>query len=245
MGMSAAQGRALAVVQARMSSSRLPGKVLADVGGEPLLALLLRRLRRARSLDAIVLATSVEPADDPLAELGVELGVAVCRGPLQDVLARFVAASGRHEGPVVRVTGDCPFVDPAIVDAVLARYAATPGCVYASNIEPRTFPDGLDVEAIDAATLRRLDAQPLAPEQREHVTMAVREHPERHRQVALTNPVDLGSLRWTVDRVEDLEFVRALVGRLGKRRHRAGMEEIMQAVHRAPSLADSGGSRRG
>jgi spore coat polysaccharide biosynthesis protein SpsF len=242
MGMSAAQGRALAVVQARMSSTRLPGKVLADVGGEPMLALLLRRLRPARSLGAIVLATSVESHDDEIAALGLALGVAVSRGPLEDVLARFTAAIGEHEGPVVRVTGDCPLIDPALVDAVVERFVGSPGCVYASNIEPRTFPDGLDVEAIDAAMLRRLDAQSLAAEQREHVTAGLRGHSPR---ATLVNPVDLGDLRWTVDRAEDLEFVRALVGRLGERRHRAGMREILRAVRREPSLADDGGWRRG
>lgn len=240
--MSTAQGGALAVVQARMSSSRLPGKVLADIDGEPMLALLLRRLRRARSLEAIVLATSVESHDDAIAVLGERLGVSVSRGPLEDVLARFAVAIGGHQGPVVRVTGDCPLIDPKIVDAVLDRYLCMPGCVYASNIEPRRFPDGLDVEVIDAETLRRLDARSLALDQREHVTLALRGHAPR---AALVNPVDLGSVRWTVDRAQDLEFVRALVARLGERRHQAGMLEILDAVCRAPSLAASGGSRRG
>jgi spore coat polysaccharide biosynthesis protein SpsF len=242
MGMSA-ERPALAVVQARMSSTRLPGKVLADLDGEAALALLLRRLAAARSLERIVLATSAEPEDDPVARLGAQLGVQVSRGPLRDVLARIVGAIGEHDGPVVRITGDCPLVDPAIVDAVLERYASAPGCAYASNVAPRTFPDGLDVEAVDAAVLRELDAEPLSAKQREHVTSAVRERPERYRQVALVHDPDLGRLCWTVDRPEDLRFMRALVRRLGERRERAGLQEILRAVRSEPSLAACGGRR--
>src|SRR4051812_21226714 len=108
-----------------MSSTRLPGKVLSDVCGEPLLALLLNRLGRASLVDRIVVATSDEPSDDPIAEAAA---VPVHRGSLQDVLARFVGAIGSWDGPVVRITADCPFTDPSVVDAVIERFEATPGC---------------------------------------------------------------------------------------------------------------------
>jgi spore coat polysaccharide biosynthesis protein SpsF (cytidylyltransferase family) len=221
---------ALAVVQARMSSTRLPGKVLADVGGEPLLALLVARLMRARTLDAIVVATSDDPSDDPIAELVPSLGARLHRGDLHDVLHRFATAVAGHDGTVVRITADCPLIDPALVDEVVALREDTPGCRYASNIEPRTYPDGLDVEALDAALLRELDATVAEPELREHVTLTIRRDLDAHGAAAIVHEPDLGDLRWTVDTPEDLEFVRGVVERLGERRHTAGLDEILAAL---------------
>lgn len=235
--------RALAIVQARMSSTRLPGKTLADVGGEPMLALLLARLERSRLIGKIVVATSTDTLDDPIAQLCQQLGIDVCRGPREDVLTRFLAAIGDHRGPIVRITGDCPLIDPSVVDAVLERFLSTPGCAYASNVAPRSFPDGLDVEAIDAAALRAIDREPLSAQEREHVTSAIRARPERFAAVSLVASQDLGALRWTVDEADDLEFVRAVVQRLGDRRHVADLEEILAAVRAEPSLADYRGRR--
>jgi len=234
---------ALAIVQARMSSSRLPGKTLADVEGEPMLALLLRRLRRARAVGEIVVATSSEALDDPIALLAAGLGVKVTRGSRRDVLDRFLAAIGDREGPVVRITGDCPLIDPEIVDETIERFRCVPGCAYASNVQPRSFPDGLDVEVIDAGALRAIARERLSADDREHVTSAIRAAPERFRQARLVHEPDLGQLRWTVDEPEDLRFVRALVERLGARRYDAGLADILHAVRRDPSLADMHGRR--
>lgn len=234
---------ALAIVQARMSSTRLPGKTLADVDGQPMLGLLLGRLGRARRLERVVVATSTDAADEPIAELAASLGIEVIRGPREDVLARFLIAIGDRDGAVVRITGDCPLIDPGLVDATVERFAAVPGCVYASNIEPRTFPDGLDVEVFDAESLRAIAAEPLDGEDREHVTSAIRDRPERFRQATLVSGEDLGELRWTVDEQEDLEFIRAVVRRLGDRRLQAGLGEILEEVRRDPSLAAFHGRR--
>ena len=236
---------ALAVVQARVSSTRLPGKVLAEVGGEPMLALELRRLRGARRLDDIVVATSTRADDDPVAELATGLGVRLHRGPLEDVLGRFAGAAAEHDGIVVRITGDCPLIDPAVVDAVVDLLEAAPDAVYASNVEPRrTFPHGLDVEALRAATLAQLDREVTDPELREHVTLAARRDPDRYPAVAVENDEDLSHLRWTVDLPADLEFVRAVADRLGTDRHVAGWRDILAAARREPSLAEVGGRRR-
>jgi spore coat polysaccharide biosynthesis protein SpsF (cytidylyltransferase family) len=232
-----------AIVQARMSSTRLPGKTLADVDGEPLLALLLRRLRRARLIGEIVVATSTDRLDDPIAQLAAAVGVGVARGPRTDVLARFLLAIGGREGPIVRVTGDCPLIDPQLVDDTIERFAAVPGCAYASNVAPRTFPDGLDVEVVDAAALRTIAGEPLDAADREHVTSAIRAQPARFRQAAVVSPRDLSELRWAVDEPADLEFARALARRLGRRREQAGLAEILAAVRREPSLATFAGSR--
>jgi spore coat polysaccharide biosynthesis protein SpsF (cytidylyltransferase family) len=229
----------LAVVQARMSSTRLPGKVLADVAGEPMLALLLHRLAAAPSVDEVVVATSDDPGDDAVAALAKTVGVRAHRGAMEDVLGRIAGAIGDHDGVVVRITGDCPLVDPAIVDEVVALLDA-PECRYASNVEPRTYPDGLDVEALPADALRELDSTVTDAGMREHVTLAIREDPDGWGVRALVHPADLGALRWTVDTTEDLVFVRALVERLGGARHTAGLDEILDAVRREPSLAESG-----
>jgi spore coat polysaccharide biosynthesis protein SpsF len=235
---------ALAVVQARTSSTRLPRKVLADVAGEPMLALQLARLRAARTLGRIVVATSERPDDDPVAELAAATGVDVHRGPLEDVLGRFVGAAGAHTGTVVRLTGDCPLADPTVVDAVVERLAASPDAVYASNVEPRTFPHGLDVEAIRAPTLAALDREVTDAELREHVTLAVRRAPDRYPAVNVTCEEDVSALRWTVDLPEDLEFVRLVVERLGAARYTAGWRDVRAAAARQPSLDGLGGHRR-
>ena len=228
-----------------MSSTRLPGKSLADIGGEPALALLLRRVGRAGSLGAVYVATSDEEMDDPIATLASELGVGVGRGPREDVLARFLGVLGAYDGPVVRITGDCPLIDPEVIDATVELYRGTPGCAYASNVEPRFFPDGLDVEVVDADALRAIAAAPLSAADREHVTTAIRADPERFPAATLIRDEDLGELRWTIDEADDLAFVRALVERLGARRYDAPLQEILEAVRTPPSLAGFGGARRG
>lgn len=228
-----------------MSSSRLPGKSLADIGGEPALALLLKRLGRARSLTEIVVATSTDSIDDVISDLAFESRVGVKRGPRDDVLARFLLVVGDRRGPVVRITGDCPLVDPQVVDAAVELFLATPGCAYASNVDPRGFPDGLDVEVVDAEALRGIAGDDLSPAEREHVTLAIRSQPERFRPASLRGTETLGRLRWTVDDAEDLAFVRAVVDRLGAERYSAGIDEILAAARRPPSLASFGGVRRG
>jgi spore coat polysaccharide biosynthesis protein SpsF (cytidylyltransferase family) len=229
--MTGSDAAALAIVQARMTSTRLPGKVLADVAGEPMLALLLRRLCRARRVAKVVVATSHDPADEPIARLAEELGIAVHRGSLEDVLGRMAGAAAGHDGTVVRITADCPLTDPQTVDVVIELLEATPGAAYASNIEPRTYPDGLDVEALAASVLRELDAIVEDAAEREHVTLHLRRRPDRWPPVSLPCEVPgIADLRWTVDTQEDLDFVRAVVRRLGAERHSAGLHEILTAA---------------
>jgi len=233
----------LAIVQARMSSTRLPGKVLADVGGEPMLALLLHRLKTSREIERITVATSTDAVDDSIEELARDLTVEVHRGPRDDVLSRFAGAVAGHTGPVARVTGDCPLIDAEIVDQVVALFRGTPGCDYASNVEPRTYPDGLDVEVFSPEALEAAALQALNPFEREHVTVVMRQHPERFRSASLTCEEGLADVRWTVDTDDDLAFVRQVVARLGRRRYAAGLQEILAAVTAEPSLADYRGRR--
>ncbi len=194
----------VAIVQARMGSTRLPNKVMRHVCGRPMIGLLLERLARAKRVDRIVLATTDNAADDALAAHVAGLGYSVFRGSEHDVLARYHGAAVQARAEiVVRVTGDCPLIDPDVVDAVLhAREAA--GAGYASNIVPPTFPDGLDTEAFTFAALDDAQQNATEPQDREHVTFRI----ERDATKAYyTNDVDHSLERWTVDEPEDFAVV--------------------------------------
>ena len=206
----------LGVIQARMSSSRLPGKVLADLAGAPMLGRQVERLRRSKTLDALVLATSDDASDDPLAAYAAEIGLAVVRGPLDDVLARFAAvlAAWPQATTLARLTADCPLTDWRVLDAVIDRLGET-GADYVSNVAPeRTFPHGLDVEAMQADALRQAATEASEPYDREHVTPFIYRHPERFRIEGLMRAPSLAQLRWTVDYPADLDFVRHVYGAL-------------------------------
>lgn len=199
---------AVCIVQARAGSRRLPGKVLAPLGGIPMLELILQRLRPANV--PLVLATSSLPVDDPVATLGDAAGVEVVRGPEDDVLARFLLALESHEADdVVRITGDCPFTDSSIVRAVLDQHRAHAND-YTSNIHPRTFPKGLDVEVASASALRAAAARATIALEREHVMPHLYRHPETFRLGGLWGRHRLGHLRWTVDTQDDLDVVRRM-----------------------------------
>ncbi len=204
----------ICVVQARSGSTRFPGKVLADLAGRTMLGFMLERLATLEGA-RVVVATSDLERDDPVAQVGADAGAAVVRGPEADVLERFGLALEAHPADtVVRLTGDCPLVDPAIVADVLALHRAT-GADYTCNVLPRTFPKGLDVEALSAAALEEAVAEATDPAEREHVTPYVYRRPGRFRLANLRSGEDLGRERWTVDTPEDLEVVRELVGALG------------------------------
>jgi glutamate-1-semialdehyde 2,1-aminomutase len=205
----------IALIQARMGSSRLPGKVLRHLYGKPVVDWVIDRSALARRIDRIVLATSDSPADDVLAAHAAARGVAVERGSERDVLDRFArAAAAQKADVVVRITADCPLIDPALIDAVVDCRASA-GADYASNIVPPTFPDGLDVEAFTAAALARAAAEATEPFDREHVTPYLRRDPFTRAHV--THTTDLSGLRWTVDEEADLETVNHLVAALGGR----------------------------
>ena len=216
---------------------------MADVGGEPMLALLLRRLQRSHELERIVVATSTERVDDPIEGAARAIGCEVYRGPRDDVLARFLGAAEGASGVLARVTGDCPLIDPGVVDEVIHLFHGTPGCVYASNIEPRSYPDGLDVEVFSHEILMRVAAESEDVRDREHVTTAIRRELHPLPSAALVCEDQLGELRWTVDTSEDLDFIREVVRRLGPRRHEARMLEILATVREEPSLAAYHGRR--
>ena len=207
----------VAVIQARMTSTRLPGKVLADLEGAPMIARVVERVRRSRLLSGVVVACTDRADDDPIAAWCAGAGVTVFRGSETDVLARFVGAANRVGADViVRITADCPLIDAEVLDRVVEELIEHPGTDYASNVVERSYPRGLDVEAFTREALARMDRLGYSAASREHVTIPVRlERPGEFAVRHVRHPVDDSDLRWTVDTAEDLEWVRAVYRALG------------------------------
>lgn len=196
----------VAIIQARMGSSRLPGKVMKLVGGLSLIEIMLDRLKPSRKLDGVIVAITDQPADDPLADHLETLGAVFVRGPEHDVLARFILAlDDTSADTAVRLTGDCPLIDPAVVDDVIARHQET-GVDYTSNVDPPTYPDGIVAEVFRVDALRTSHGGERSVEEREHVTIDLRESGS-YSTANLSKTVDHSKERWTVDTAQDLEVV--------------------------------------
>jgi spore coat polysaccharide biosynthesis protein SpsF (cytidylyltransferase family) len=229
----------LAVVQARVGSTRLPGKALLPIAGRPMTAHVLERARAIPGVDAVALATTVDRDDDPLADLACALGVACVRGSVDDVLDRFRSALREHPADaVVRVTADCPLLDPEVSGKVVADFLAHGAEVdYVSNVEPPTFPDGLDTEVFRAAALERAWREAVLPSDREHVTTYMRRAENGFRRRNVAHGEDLSPLRLTVDEPRDLAFVRALYSALAPDGGRIfAMAEIVNLLRMRPEL---------
>ncbi len=197
----------IALVQARMGSTRLPNKVMKEVAGLPMIELLLKRLARAKTLTGIVLATSVDPRNQPLVDFVRGLGFACEQGSENNVLERFVAAGQAHQADVVvRITGDCPLVDPELVDACVQGFLDS-GADYFTNTLPPTYPDGLDVEVVRLAALEQALRESSEPGDLEHVTPYIR-NSGKFVTANLAYDQDHSGLRWTVDEQADLDVVR-------------------------------------
>jgi spore coat polysaccharide biosynthesis protein SpsF len=226
----------VAVVQARMGSTRLPGKVLKELGGESVLARVVERLRRSRSISEVVIATSLSPDDEAVVREAERLRVAIFRGSESDVLDRyFQAARAFHVEAVVRITSDCPLIDAEVTDnTVRAFLNEQPD--YASNALERTYPRGLDTEVMSVDALTRAWRTAKQPYEREHVTPFMYEHPELFKVLSVTNDADFSSHRWTLDTAEDLEFVRAVYERFGNRSNFT-WRDVLDLVEREPALS--------
>jgi spore coat polysaccharide biosynthesis protein SpsF (cytidylyltransferase family) len=199
--------RVVAVIQARMSSTRLPGKILKPLAGKPALFRLVERACAVPRLDEVVLATSDAGGDDEVAALGGTWGLRVVRGPLDDVLARTCrAANEARADVVVRLTGDCPMHDPAVIARAIETWAGDVDVDYVSNVDERTYPDGLDVEVCSFAALDEAHERARSPSEREHVTPWIRRH---KRKLSFVQDQDLSELRWTLDQGDDFEFLSA------------------------------------
>lgn len=198
--------KVVAIVQARMGSTRLPNKVMRSIVGLPMIELLLKRLSKAKEVDQIVVATSIDPRNEPLVERVQQLGYACEQGSEKDVLSRYLqAAEAHHADVIVRITGDCPLVDPELVDTVISAFKANP-VDYFSNVSPATYPDGLDIEVFTLKALQRSAQESDSEYDHEHVTPYIRNQLSFSKS-SIQHNEDLSALRWTVDELEDLQVI--------------------------------------
>lgn len=226
-----------AIIQARMGSTRLPGKVLKDLEGETVLSRVVQRVRGARLIDEVLIATTNHPSDDAIVEECSRCGVTVFRGDEEDVLDRyFRAAEFCRAEIVVRITSDCPLIDPEITDKTVAAFLdVRPD--YASNVLVRKYPRGLDTEVMTVNALERAWRNATEPYQRAHVTPYIYQNPGEFKILPVTGEVDFSNHRWTVDTPEDMEFIRALYARVEDARN-FGWHDILRILDREPELLE-------
>jgi spore coat polysaccharide biosynthesis protein SpsF len=228
-----------AIIQARMTSTRLPGKVLMDIEGRPMLWHMVDRLKYAQKLDGIVLALPDAKESDALENFARQNNIKYSRGSEDDVLARYYE-SAREFGVnvVVRITSDCPFIDPKVVDEVIARHLVS-GADYTSNISERTFPRGLDTEVFNFNVLEQAFGEAKEPYQREHVTPFMREQPKRYKLENVEAKKELAhpEFRLTVDAKEDLELTREIYRHLYVPGQIFYTQEIIDLLERNPEMA--------
>jgi spore coat polysaccharide biosynthesis protein SpsF len=226
-----------AIIQARMSSRRLPGKSLRPVAGRPMLAYLIERLQHCRSLAGIVVATSTTSDDDAIAEFCAGFGVACHRGSLDDVLARFLAlVDARALAAVVRVNGDSPLLDPELVDRAVGIFD-TGSYDLVTNVAPRSFPRGQSVEVVSAAALRRLAMEDVTPEEREHVTLWFYRHPQCCAMRNFSAARDASEIQLSVDTPQDFAALAALVAAMDRPHWQYGLDELLEL--RRAALAEA------
>lgn len=228
-----------AMIQARMGSTRLPGKTLADIAGEPMLGHLLRRARHIPGVNEVIIATTQNPADEAIVRFADENRVPVHRGSENDVLDRFYETANRFGvSTIVRVTPDCPLLDPQIAGRVLGHFLRANGTLdYVCNTQPPTFPDGLDTEVFSFPALKRAWCEAKLVSEREHVTPYIWKNPDKFHIANVCNDDDLSTLRWTVDESQDLEFVRGVYSYLSALPS-FGMAEVLALLREHPKLSD-------
>jgi len=229
-----------AIIQGRMGSTRLPGKVMKEILGKSLLELLIERLRFSQFVDQIVIATTVNQEDDAIYGLAKKLSIECFRGSEDDVLCRYYEASKKFSfDHIVRLTADCPLIDPEVVDRVVRFYLENETRYdYVSNTLTPTYPDGLDVEIFSFDVLERLHRLSNKRYQREHVCTYLVEHPDQFRMANVTNNTDLSKLRLTVDEPEDFELVRRILENIYPKKPMFLLEDILALLQEHPDLIE-------
>lgn len=226
----------LAILQARVSSTRLPGKVLKPLLGEPMLIRQIERIKRSSLIEKLVVATSIDISDDVLADVLSQAGVACFRGSLDDVLERVYQAAKLYGSEhVVRLTGDCPLADPMLIDEAINAHLVS-GADYTSTALNPTYPDGLDVEVVRFATLERAWRESALSSEREHVTSYIYNHRELFRLKSVEQTDNLSALRWTVDELADFVFVERVYGELYSINSAFTMSDVLTLLERRPEL---------
>lgn len=226
----------LALLQARVSSSRLPNKVLRPILGRPMLALQIERILRTQGIDKLVIVTSTEPEDDTIEQLCMTIGVECFRGSLNDVLDRFYQAAKLYKpNHVVRLTGDCPLADPEVIERLI-RFHLNGNYDYTSNALEPTYPDGLDAEVMRFSILEKAWCEASSNACREHVTLFLYQNPQLFRIGIEKNLVDLSHLRWTVDELADFELVEKIYRKFYLCHPHFAMQDILYFLEEYPEL---------
>lgn len=229
--------RLVAIVQARMGSSRLPGKALTDIFGRTMLARVVRRARRSALIDRLVVATTEKKADDAIVSECNSLGISCFRGSEDDVLDRYYqAAIAFSADSIVRITSDCPLIDPEIIDRVVQVFLNS-GLDYSSNTIENTYPRGLDVEVFTFNALEKAWHEASADFQHVHVTPYIYQHPEQFEILSVTCDEDWSHYRWTVDTSEDLALIRAVYAKIN-RDDLFSWRDVLELFRNDPNLAE-------
>lgn len=203
--------KTVAILQARFGSTRLPGKVLKQLGGKSVLCRVIARVKTCAQLDDVIIATTDQPPDAAVAEEARKCGATVFRGSEHDVLSRYYFAAKENSADViVRITADCPLYDGALLDRMLTEFRRVKTADYLSNVIKRTFPRGLDTEIFLFDALERAHREAQQPHEREHVTPYLYQHPELFRLKSYEEQPDLSGFRWTLDTQEDWDFMQAI-----------------------------------
>ncbi len=224
-----------AIIQARNGSTRLPGKVMMTLAGRRVIEHVVERVQAAGRIRAIVVATTNEEADTTMAEFLSHRGIEVFRGSTHDVLDRYYqTALSRGFKHIVRITADCPLIDPKIIDQVVQEYQKKK-VDYCANVLERTFPDGLDVEVFSFEALTRAWQQTQYPAEREHVTLYIRRHPEFFSLANVALNPSLGKERWTLDYPEDFDLIERVLQETSRNGHIASFREILQCLDDHPA----------
>lgn len=228
----------VAIIQARMASTRLPGKIMVNVAGKPILEHIIERIKKSQLIDKIVVATTVKEQDKPTIAIANKCNVESFAGSEEDVLDRFYQAAKVYEADIiVRITADDPFKDPEVIDKVVTCYLGYKSATdYASNTINPTYPLGLDVEVFSFDTLERTWREAKEPFEREHVTPYIWGHPEIFRLANVQNEEDLSHLRWTLDNEADLEFIQEVYAILYREGKIFLMDDILDLLKKEPRL---------
>lgn len=223
----------LAIIQARMNSTRLPGKMLKEIEGKPLLWYIINAAKQSELIDEVVLATTKNEEDKELLEKAEEYCIKSFAGSENDVLDRYYQTAKKFQGDIiVRLTGDCPLADPNIIDKVIEKYKKRE-VDYCSNVHPPTFPDGFDVEVFGFDILEKLWKEVKEAYIREHVVAYIREHPKKFKIFNVENEENLSNLRFTVDNTEDLELIKKVIEELGEKRN---LKNLMRLIKEKPEI---------
>ena len=229
--------KTLAILQARMSSQRLPGKVIQRINNKPMIFWQVKRILNSRAVDELIVATSSDISDDLLVDFLENEGILVFRGSLDDVHSRFltIITSKPQFDAVVRLTGDCPLVMPQLIDECVREFRSI-NCDYLSNSNPPTYPDGLDIEVFKTEAFLRMSELTLTEFEKEHVTPKFRLDCEQFRCVNHLNKIDQSSMRWTVDYPQDFVFVSRIFEEFRGREEVFTMDEVIELLDKYPDL---------